>query len=151
MPLIPDRDKRAVAALFEQKLTGPVKLVMFTQRQSPILIPGMPVCDSCEETEQLVREVAELSEKITAEIYDFVRDEQGAKAHGMDKIPAIALIGAKDYGVRFYGMPAGYEFAALVEAIIDVSRGSTDLEPGIKSRLRDIHRDAHIQVFTTPT
>jgi alkyl hydroperoxide reductase subunit AhpF len=140
-----------VAELFAKKLTGPVKLVMFTQVQSSIQAPGMPVCESCGQTEQLVKEVAGLSDKLTTEIYDFVKDEQGANAQGIDKIPAIALIGAKDYGVRFFGMPAGYAFPTLIEAIVDVSRGTTDLGLQIKAALQSIDQSVHIQTFTTPT
>ncbi len=151
MPLLREHDRMALSDLFAEKLTGPVKLVMYTQRQSPIWVPGMPACEFCEQTEQLVREVAELSDKLSVEVYDFVRDEAGARSQGIDKIPAIAVIGARDYGIRFYGIPSGYEFATLVEAIVDVSRGVTDLKPEVKEQLARLDRDVHIQVFATPT
>lgn len=151
MPLLRERDRQALTELFTQKLTAPVKLVMYTQRESPIWVPGMPTCEFCEQTEQLVREVAELSDKLSVEVYDFVRDEAGARAQGIDKIPAIALIGARDYGIRFYGIPSGYEFGTLVEAIVDVSRGATDLSSELKQQLGRLDRDVHIQVFATPT
>ena len=72
--MIADRDRKALEDLFAQKLTGPVKLVLYSQRQSPIFVPGMPVCEWCEQTEALVREVASLSDRITAEVYDFVQE-----------------------------------------------------------------------------
>jgi glutaredoxin-like protein len=151
MPMLREADRQTLKSLFAEKLTGPVKLVLYTQRQSPIWVPGMPVCEFCEQTERLVREVAELSDQLALEIYDFVQEEAGARAQGIDKIPALVLVGARDYGVRFYGIPSGYEFGALVEAIIDVSRGATDLKPRLKEELARLDRDVHIQVFTTPT
>jgi predicted DsbA family dithiol-disulfide isomerase len=90
-------------------LAGPVRLVMFTQDFE---------CRYCAETRQLVEEVAELSDHLTAEIHDFVADEEKAEELGVDKIPAIAVIGAQDYGVRFYGIPSGYEFASFLKAMV---------------------------------
>ena len=72
--------------LFAQELTVPVKLVLFTQRQSPIIIPGVPVCEWCEQTERLVNEVVELSDKLSAEVHDFTTEEEAVKAHGVDKV-----------------------------------------------------------------
>jgi glutaredoxin-like protein len=74
-----------------------------------------------------------------------------AKEFRVDKIPAIAVIGAKDYGVRFYGIPSGYEFASLVGAIIDVSRGESGLSQRSKDALRNLDQMVRIQVFVTPT
>jgi glutaredoxin-like protein len=151
MPMIRAQDRAMLAQLFAVELAVPVSLIIFTQRPSPIIIPGRDVCELCEQTEQLVKEVGELSEKLSTEVYDFTENEENAKVYGVDKIPAVVLIGAKDYGIRFYGIPLGYEFVTLVEAILDVSRGSTDLGAQIKEQLQTLDSDVHIQVFTTPT
>jgi glutaredoxin-like protein len=151
MAIIGEQDRLTLSDLFARGLAQPVKLVLFTQRQSPLIIPGVQACELCEQSEQLVKEVAEHSDKLSAEIYDFSRDEESAKAYGVDKIPGIALIGAKDYGVRFYGFPGGYEFSALIEAIMDVSRGNTGLATEVKEQLQALSQDVHIQVFSTPT
>lgn len=150
MPMIRAQDRAMLAQLFAVELAVPVSLIIFTRRPSPIIIPGRDVCELCEQTEQLVKEVAELSDKLNTEVYDFTENEENAEAYGVDKIPAVVLIGAKDYGIRFYGIPLGYEFVSLVDAIIDVSRGSTDLGAQIKEQLQTLNNDVHIQVFTTP-
>ena len=143
MPLIiHDKDKERVRQVFEEGLVEPVRLVMFTQTTE---------CQFCAETRQLVEEVAALSDKVVAEIYDFVTDEGKAKEYGVDKIPAIAIIGAKDYGVRYYGIPSGYEFTSLIEDIIDVSRGESGLRPETKEAVKAISEPVHLQVFVTPT
>ncbi|MFO7740948.1 MAG: thioredoxin family protein [Anaerolineae bacterium] len=123
-------------------LVGPVRLVMFTQDFE---------CQYCAETRQLVEEVAELSEQITAEIYDFVADEAKAKELGVDKIPAIAVLGEEDYGIRFYGIPSGYEFTSLLEAIQTAATGEPDLGEETLDALVKLSEPVHIQVFVTPT
>jgi glutaredoxin-like protein len=123
-------------------LTNPVRLVMFTQTFE---------CEYCEETRQLVEEIAALSDQITAEIYNFVTDKEKAEELGVDKIPAIAIIGATDYGVRFYGIPSGYEFVSLLHAIKAVAAGKPDLSQETLDVLAEISEPVHIQVFVTPT
>jgi alkyl hydroperoxide reductase subunit AhpF len=71
-------------------------------------------CRFCSDTRALTQEMAALSDKITTEVYDFQKDAAKAKELGIDKIPAIAVIGKKDYGVRIFGIPYGYELQTLV-------------------------------------
>ncbi len=142
MPLIPAREREHIKKFFEENLVNPVRLVMFTQEIE---------CEYCAETRQLVEEIAELSPKITAEIYNFVTDKPKAEEYKVDKIPAIAIIGQKDYGIRFYGIPSGYEFTTLLEDIVDVSRGESGLSEASKKALASLTKPVHIQVFVTPT
>ena len=39
--------------------------------------------------------------------------------------PAIAVIGAQDYGVRFFGIPSGYEFMSLLDSITLAPRSAS--------------------------
>lgn len=149
--MIREQDKNLLKDLFQKELTNPVKLIMFTQQQSPLILTVVNTCEWCEETEALLKEISELSENINVEIYDFVKEEDKSKELGIDKIPAIAIIGAEDYGIRFYGIPAGYEFTTFIEDIIDVSKGKTNLSEKAKERLKDIKKDVYIQVYVTPT
>jgi glutaredoxin-like protein len=142
MSLIPDDKKELLKNDFKEKLVDPVKIVMFTQEIE---------CRFCSDTRQLVQDLATLNDKITTEIYDFVADAAKAKEYGIDKIPALAIIGKKDYGVRIYGIPYGYELETLIEAIINVSRGKTDLSDNTKSILKEVKSPVHIQVFVTLT
>ena len=118
MSLIPDDKKELMKQEFAEKLEGNVKIIMFTQEVE---------CKFCSETRQLAQEAAALNEKVTTEVYDFVAEAEKAKQYGVEKIPALVVIGEKDYGVRIYGMPYGYELQTLKEAVIAVSRGKTDL------------------------
>jgi glutaredoxin-like protein len=123
-------------------LAGPVRLVMFTQEFE---------CEYCAETRQLVEEIAELSDQLEAEIYDFVADEEKAQELGVDKIPAVAVIGEDDYGIRFYGIPSGYEFTSLLEAVRMAATGQPDLSDETVEFLSSLSEPVHMQVFVTPT
>jgi glutaredoxin-like protein len=142
MSLIPDDKKELLTNEFNEKLEKPVKILMFTQEIE---------CRFCSDTRQLAQELASLSDKITTEVYDFVADADKAEKYGIDKIPALAIIGEKDYGVRIYGIPYGYELQTLIEAVINVSRGRTDLADKTKAILAEVKTPVHIQVFVSLT
>jgi len=142
MPLLQDKDREAVKTLFQEGLVNPVKLVNFTQAME---------CQFCAQTHQLVEEIAALSDKIELEVYNFAIDKERVEEYGVDKIPAIAIVGQKDYGVRYYGIPSGYEFSSLIEDIIDVSTGEVELLPATRETLAGMTETLHFQVFVTPT
>jgi glutaredoxin-like protein len=141
MAILKEKDSQTIQKWFE-KLRDPVRLVVFTQEHE---------CEYCEQTRSIVEEIAALSDKITAEVYDFVDDEARAQEYGIDKIPAIAIIGSQDYGVRIYGFPGGYEFTAFAEDIIDVSTGEHGLSEATLQHLAKLTSPIHLQVFVTPT
>jgi glutaredoxin-like protein len=140
--LLPEDKKELLKSDFNEKLVDPVKIVIFTQEIE---------CRFCSDTRKLVQELETLSGKITTEVYDFVADGAKVKEFGIDKIPALAIVGKKDYGVRIYGIPYGYELQTLINAIIHVSRGKTDLSENTRQILSDVKSPVHIQVFVTLT
>jgi glutaredoxin-like protein len=140
--LIPDEHKEHLRTELNEKLEKPVKIIMFTQELE---------CQFCAQVRQLINELAALNDKIKVQIYDFLVDSEKAKEYGVDKIPAIVMVSEKDYGIRFYGLPYGYELQTLLEGVINVSRGRTDISEEIKNRLREIKTPVHIQVFVTLT
>lgn len=142
MSLIPDEHKEHLKSELNEKLENPVRIVMFSQAIE---------CQFCAQTRQLINEVASLNDKIAVEVYDFVSDAAKAKEYGIDKVPALAVVGEKDYGIRFYGLPFGYELQTLLESIINVSRRRTDLSEEVRKRLGEIKTPVHIQVFVTLT
>jgi glutaredoxin-like protein len=142
MPLLQDKDREAVKTTFQEGLVNPVKLVNFTQALE---------CQFCAQTRQLVEEIAALSDKIELEVYNFAIDKERVEEYSVDKIPAIAVVGQKDYGVRYYGIPSGYEFSSLIEDIIDVSTGEVELLPATRETLAGMTEPLHFQVFVTPT
>ena len=108
--------KDVQAALADVK--NPVVFKVFTQEIE---------CQYCKETRELIEEVAALSDKVSVEVYDLVKDGAIAESLGVDKVPAVAVVGKKDYGIRMFGIPSGYEFGRLIESIKLVSEGESGL------------------------
>jgi glutaredoxin-like protein len=141
MAVLKEKDRQEIGKLLAD-LEQDVQLIMFTQEHE---------CEWCQVTREMVTELAELSEKVTAEIHDFLADSELAQQYGLDRVPAIVVRGAEDYGIRFYGVPAGYEFASLLEAIQAVGRGAHGLPDEIVAQLAQIEQPVHLQVMVTPT
>jgi alkyl hydroperoxide reductase subunit AhpF len=142
MSILEPRDADAVRQEF-QRIQGPVKLVVFSQE----LVAG----DLCRQNEQLAREVAALDDRISVEVLNPAIDRARAEAYGVDQVPAIVVEGARDYGIRFLGIPAGYEFSNLIDSIIVASSGEPQLTDATKSSLAGLTGDVNIKVFSTPT
>ena len=125
------------------KLKQPVRLAVFSQALAD---------PESEQVKRLVEELAALDVRITAESYNFVLDTAKVEELKIQRIPAIAILGAeKDHGIRMYGLPSGYEFGTLVDAILDVSQGDSQLSAETRSALALLDKPVHIQVFSTPT
>jgi len=142
MPLITDD----VAGQLKQefaRLKNPVRLAVFSQ--------ALADPDS-EQVKRLVEELAAVDSRISVQSYNFVLDKEKVEAMHIQRTPAIAILGAeKDYGIRMYGLPSGYEFGTLVDAIVDVSSGESGLSEDTKKALAGVTRPVHVQVFSTPT
>lgn len=150
MPLISEKDQNALRELFATRLQQDVTITYFTQHDSVLTAPGQE-CAYCRETRELLEDLEGLSDKLRLEVKDFVRDEAEARKLGVARIPAIVLSGQNKGTLRFYGVPAGYEFSTLVEDLMTVSSAEPELLDSTKQALDALQRDVHIQVFVTPT
>ncbi len=139
--MLTDHEKQRVREILAQ-LEHPVTLHYFTQEFE---------CEPCRAEHELLNDLASVTDKLTLKVYDFQRDPEAAKRFDVDKIPALVLEGRRVYGVRFFGVPAGYEFGALLEDLLDVSRGTTSLSAATKTLLNTLITPIHVQVFVTPT
>ncbi len=145
MALLKEEDRQHLIKEFEA-LTNPVKLLMFTQELE---------CEYCRETRMIAEEVSALSDSISVEVYNFVTDKEVAEQYNIDKIPAIAVLQdgdePVDYGIRYYGIPSGYEFSSIIEDVMMVSQGESGLSEATKSQVAKLTEPVHFQVFVTPT
>ena len=145
MALLSEQDQEQLQNEFAG-LQQPVKLIVFTQEFE---------CQYCAETRQIAEEVADLSDKISLEVYDFVADKEIAEQYNIDKIPAtIVMVGGDepaDFGIRYYGIPYGYEFSSLIHDILMVGDGNVELAAETEQWLADLTKPVHFQVFVTPT
>lgn len=143
MALLSEKDTEFLKKDFKDKLKNNIKIIFFKSDDD--------ACLYCKEIKEILDEVSGLSDKITLEEYDFHKDADKVKLYHIKRIPAIAVEGDKDYGVRYYGMPAGHEFMTLVHAIINVSTKETGLSEKTIEKLKEITKPYNVQVFATPT
>ena len=141
MGLLQDSDLAEIRERFAE-LTNPVKLVHFTQKANLQYGP---------EARQLLEELTQISSMVSLETYDFQNDKEKVAEYAIDNVPATVIRNGKDYGIRFYGLPAGFEFSALIDAILVVSKGDSGLRPETREKLAHLTQPVHLQVFTTPT
>ena len=141
MPLLTEEIKAQVREALAG-LTRPVRLVVFTQTLE---------CMFCRENRELIEGVAELSDQVTAEVYNFIMDADKAQEYGVDKIPALVLMDDQDHGLRFYGIPAGFEFTSLIHVIRMVGGTGSQLDQATVKALNALTGPVHIQTFVTPT
>jgi alkyl hydroperoxide reductase subunit AhpF len=125
-----------------KSMTSPVRLVHFTQELN---------LDYGRETKQLLEELAGLSDQVSLEVHNFLLEKEQAAEYGVDKVPATVVCNGKSKGIRFYWIPAGYEFASLLDAILMVSQDDSGLSQESREKLAAVAHPLHLQVFVTPT
>ena len=141
MGILKEKDKEKVTGIL-RGIGKDVTIVMFTQEME---------CPHCEMTRTMLEEVSGLSDKLSLEVHDFVAEADLAKKYGVDKIPATVIVGDKDYGIRFYGVPAGYEFNVMIEDIMDVGKREPGLSEEVMTELSKVDKPVHMQVLISPT
>lgn len=144
MALIDTKDADAVRQELDAALARPVTLAVFTSDDS---------CEYCDLTHELLTELTGLHSSLVLRTYDLYRDAERATALGVDKAPAIVVLGGEeetDYGIRYYGLPSGYEFATLLQAIRIVGTDQAPVQPATQAFLAELTQPLHLQVFVTP-
>ncbi len=141
MPLLNDQTREEVKKILEL-MQNPITLELFTLK----IESGL-----CKETHELLNEMAALSPKIQLEIHELESENELAETLKIDKLPAIIIKNEKDYGIRFFGIPAGYEFTAFMASSLLVSKGELHLTLGTIAFLDTLNKPVHIEVITSPT
>jgi glutaredoxin-like protein len=141
MTILKEEDRKAIKKELSS-LDGPVKLINFTQELE---------CQFCRETTSLVREISELSDKLSTEVFNFITDKEATEKYKIDKIPATIFTNGEDKGLRFYGVPSGYEFVTVLETVKMLSTDKSGLSQETRDFLKDLTKPVHLQVFVTPT
>jgi glutaredoxin-like protein len=165
MALIGPEDRDHLKAEFA-KMTRRVHLVFFTQALA---------CETCLQTRQILDELPVLSENIVIDEVNFVLEADRARQFGIDRVPAIAVVYESDHQssadetqlpgqvttsaepvlqdsrIRFLGMPGGYEFISLVQAVLLAGGRKSQLSNASLERLAAVDQPVTMHVFTTPS
>ena len=125
-------------------LERPVELlVAHGPEETPLPGPARDI-DFAAETDRVVRELADLSPSLSVRVED--------EPPGFERYPAVAVLPeGKDAGVRYYGLPWGYELGSLIGAVREAGRAESSLSAESLERLAALDRDVSIDVFVTPT
>jgi alkyl hydroperoxide reductase subunit AhpF len=128
-------------------LERPVELVVaHGPEETPL--PGARDIDFGAETQRIAEELAALGDAVTVR----VEDEPADAGIRFERYPAVAILPAgEDVGLRYYGLPWGYELASLVGAVLEAGRRTSSLAAESLERLAGLDRDLAIDVFVTPT
>jgi glutaredoxin-like protein len=151
MAFINDKDRETIKQLFDENLVSPVSLIFFTRPTSLLYVPGRETCETCDDVQHLLEEIAEFSAKIMLEVHDLQSDRDAAALYGVDRVPALIVGGQAEGRVRYFGAPMGSEFPNLIHDIVAVSRHETALTDATRQALSAIPEPIHLQVFVTPT
>jgi glutaredoxin-like protein len=132
----------------------------FADLKKPVVIlffgSKMRACEYCEHTLSLLNEVAEISDKVSVQVYDIDENPEASKKFDVERVPGI-VIAAQDgdeiinYGVHYSGIPAGHEFSSLIQSILMVSRGDSGLNQQTRDYLKTLTQPVELQVFVTPS
>jgi len=123
-------------------ISEPVQIIYFTSEKN---------CPYCRDQRFLLEEVVRLSNKIQLVVYDFDKDRELVKRYKIDKVPATVIAGQKEYGIRFFGFCAGHEFTSLINSLVLVGGGETDLPPDLLKMAQAIKTPVHLEVLVTLT
>jgi len=143
MSLLDENVRKELKEIFKE-FDKKVKIKLFLDESS---------CEMCNEAKSLYSELAEISDRLELEVIDGKNTEEAKKYNLMDMRPATIILdeNGKDYGIRFYGIVAGYEFSSFLETLILVSTGKHQLKDSTVDFIKSIDKDVDFKVFVTPS
>lgn len=154
MALIPDETRQQLKERFQTRLSGPVRLTLYTKPgSSRLVLPsgvGCPTCEDARQIAELIRDSA--PEKVTLDVVDVNQDRARAEIDEVFEVPTMAIAADSEPGrIRFQGLPTGTEFPALIDAVERISSGDHGLKPETVTSLAKLTEPTEVMVFATPT
>ena len=149
MGILDDRTADQLRARFAERLVNPVELKLYTRPGTGrLILPTGYGCATCDEARELAEAVAASApEKVSLEVVDVSGAESDAT-----EVPMLTVgTAGEEPRIRFQGLPAGYEFATVIDAVERVSSGDHGLSEESVAALARIEDDLEVLVFATPT
>jgi ABC-type glycerol-3-phosphate transport system substrate-binding protein len=139
-PMLGEKDKQYVRETLAGMKDG-VRLVLFSRDGGD--------CVYCADAESLLADIAAAEPRVRVETLSLTKDAARARELGIDKVPGIAILGARDYGLRYFGLPSGFEFIPFVETLRSVGNDDPELLPETVAALGRLEKPVHLAVFVT--
>ena len=149
MPVLSIEELSIVRQHLDTYVRRDVTITLYTTSSGGIIIPGRE-CAACGPVQELLKEVAGMSSKLTLETVDYYTNQVDARASGISRIPGFTVGRSGERRMRYFGMPVQRLMPVLVSALVRASERSSPLKLETRRRIRRLQEDAHIQVFVTP-
>jgi glutaredoxin-like protein len=145
--LLRDDIVKQIKEVFDSQLNNDVEIIFFGSKDD---------CEHCDDTRQLVEEVSEISDKLHLSSYDLQDHAELAQQYHVTMAPGLVLAARNqdqivDYGIRYAGIPSGYEFSSLIQDLVLVSSRDSGLSQETRTALAELKHPVHLHVFVTPT
>lgn len=130
-----------IAFVLEQRLFRPLELFVFADPSTTKGADALHIATS----------LAELTSKVRLNTITSL-ESKAARHFNIRHLPAFVVRddNRNHYGIVHYGIPVGYDFAAFLNTLIEVSEGKADLCPTTHRRLSALDQKIHLQVFVGP-
>jgi len=154
MAIVPDHVRDQLRTRFESRLTGPAQVTLYTRPgSSRLILPSGVGCETCEAAREIAEALRDAApKKVSLEVIDVTVDAERAQTLGISAVPTLSISSNGDGArIRFQGLPAGTEFAALIDAVERVSRGEHGLTAQSVAGLGKLTQPIEVMVFATPT
>jgi alkyl hydroperoxide reductase subunit AhpF len=149
MAILSDQVKRQLQDRFAEHLSGPVQLTLYTRPGSGrLILPSGFGCATCDDARQLAEELQEAApDLVHLQVVDVTTEESD-----VTEVPTLTVaFPGESARIRWQGLPAGYEFATVVDAVERVSTGAHGLADATVEALAGLIEPVDVMVFATPT
>jgi alkyl hydroperoxide reductase subunit AhpF len=149
MALLNEQVTQQLRDRFTETLKEPVRLTLYTRPGSGrLILPSGVGCATCDDTRALVEELAATAPDLLAlEVVDV-----SAQESQVTEVPTLALgRSGEEARISWQGLPAGFEFATVVDAIERASSGELGLSEETGEALQRLVEPVEVMVFVTPT
>ena len=149
MSILNDQIKQQIRDRFSQRLSGPVQLKLYTRPGTGrLILPSGLGCATCDDARELAEDLqGSAPDLINLEVIDVTIQDSDVR-----ELPTLALgFPGEEPRIRWQGLPAGYEFATVVDAIERVSTGEHGLSESTLGKLARVEEPVEVVVFATPT
>lgn len=154
MAMLSEQLKQQLKERFQERLRDPVQLTLHTRPGGGrLILPGGLGCATC-------GDARELAEDLAAAAPDLVRLEivDVSEGSGLEwPVPSLTLAAAGPEDAQssgrlgWQGLPAGHEFATVVDAMERVSNREPGLSEATLQALSALTEPVEVMVFATPT
>ena len=139
-------------AMLNQEISGQIMEIFSPiSKKVTIKVFVSEGCDTCSDTEGYMGELASLNENLDTEVFSLEANKDEFEKYDVKQTPAIVLVDEDgfDYGVKFYGIPAGHEINSIITTLLEFGGVGEEVPSDLEETIRSINKPVNIKVFVT--